>query len=879
MPDRTTMQDDPPSNARRMRFFVFEYLAPLLAALGLTIVLTWPLPRYFVHSLIGEGDVTGSLGTLWNWQQFMLGHEHAYYASRLYYPQGITLTTNSIGPFSALFALPFWELGPAAAYNAAIVLGFAFTGFCMYLLARDIGCSRPASWVAGLLLMMAPLHLMAVYGHVNKVFLGFIPLSLLVTNRAFSRGRSRIWVALIGPMLVLAFFQAPEQFVIAGLGCICLSLYNLVVAEKAERSGLALRLVGMVISIGICAASLFLLLTGDSRASGVVGAVGAESAQFQPDLLQFFVPNGVGRVPFSAQISALVTPNINTLMETAVYVTWTGLFLCVAAWWTARRRAAVWLLILFIAILVSLGPSLRAAGDSWITRLEIPLPYAFLNTLPGLNMMRTPARFMLLGHVALAAAAAIGLDQLRRRTKPSFAGVFVAFAAALILLETWFGPYPSQPLLPTLPFYEQIAQDKDLYGVLDLPVRPAQEISFPSWHIYFSSFYQVDQITHGKGIATGYVSRFYAMHPLFAHFISENFVTISPLQEDMTVDGEPSSRYDNLRYYLAKNNYRYVTLHKPSDQHPVYKPGSWGEKVALRLIHDVFGDERPLVDDGLSTVYAVGPAPDVTTLKPSIALLEPATNQGYGKYRRASSPAQFLVHSPQALLTHLDVTLQEMQDSKQYAGLTLESGDGNIVATAPIAPREAIRIPVALSPGSQVITITVSPAGDGETKKLGFTMARINMATAADTESSITMIGRSPQGMQAAYGSGWYGLETDSQGVNTWRWASSPATLWVYASEAQTVTLRATPVALHDSASPDGKGAAGSLGVSINNQARGAWPVTVGSPFAVPLELPAGWSQVSLNLAAGSFRPIDVDPSSGDSRSLSFALQNLVIEP
>jgi hypothetical protein len=74
MPDRTTMQDDPPSNARRMRFFVFEYLAPLLAALGLTIVLTWPLPRYFVHSLI----------------------------------QGITLTTNSIGPFSALFALPFW---------------------------------------------------------------------------------------------------------------------------------------------------------------------------------------------------------------------------------------------------------------------------------------------------------------------------------------------------------------------------------------------------------------------------------------------------------------------------------------------------------------------------------------------------------------------------------------------------------------------------------------------------------------------------------------------------------------------------------------------------------------------------------------------------
>jgi hypothetical protein len=494
-------------------------------------------------------------------------------------------------------------------------------------------------------------------------------------------------------------------------------------------------------------------------------------------------------------------------------------------------------------------------------------------------MMRTPGRFMLLGQVALAITAAMGLDELRRRMRPALGRILVVSAVALILLETWVGPYPAQPLLAPLPFYQQIAQDQERYGVLDLPIRPEREIEYPTWHIYFSSFYQVDQITHGKGIATGYVSRFYPVHPLFAHFISDNFQTVSPIQKDMAVDGVPSSRYDNLRYYLAKNNYRYVVVHKPSEQHPVYKPGAWGERVAQRLIADVFGDQSPLVDDEFSTVYAVGQAPDASTLKPSIALLEPAAYQGYGEFRRVESPAQLLVHSPRAVLTHLDITLQEIDGGLEYAALTLESGNGNVVTTAPIAPQESLRIPLALVPGSQVITITVAPA-DGLGEKRGFTIKGIDMATAADEEISIPVTGRAPDEMQAAYGGGWYGQEGTEDSADTWRWAASPATVWIYADEPQSVTLSGVPIALHDATSPDGKGTTGSLALTLNGKPmEEAMPVIVGERFAAPLALPAGWSQLALNLAAGNFRPIDIEPSTGDSRVLSFALQNLRLEP
>jgi hypothetical protein len=113
----------------RLRDWAAEFLAPLAAALALTLALMWPLPLYFTRAMIGIGDVNWGLGTLWYWQQVFGGREPWYDATRLYYPQGITMVTNAAGPFSAVLALPFWGLGPAAAYNAAIVLGFALTGF------------------------------------------------------------------------------------------------------------------------------------------------------------------------------------------------------------------------------------------------------------------------------------------------------------------------------------------------------------------------------------------------------------------------------------------------------------------------------------------------------------------------------------------------------------------------------------------------------------------------------------------------------------------------------------------------------------------------------------------------------------------------------
>ncbi len=160
---------------------------------------------------------------------------------------------------------------------------------------------------------------------------------------------------------------------------------------------------------------------------------------------------------------------------------------------------------------------------------------------------------------------------------------------------------------------------------------------------------------------------------------------------------------------------------------------------------------------------------------------------------------------------------------------------------------------------------------------LAFVIGQIDMATAPDTDAVLPVTGSVQEGTEAAFGEGWYPPESGSDGADTWRWASSPATIWIYSPQTQTVSLRGTPIALHDPASPDGKGSSGSMAVRLNGRELGAWEAAVGAPLVIPLELQPGWSQVRLDLAAGSFKPIDVQPETGDGRLLSFALENLEI--
>jgi hypothetical protein len=123
---------------------------------------------------------------------------------------------------------------------------------------------------------------------------------------------------------------------------------------------------------------------------------------------------------------------------------------------------------------------------------------------------------------------------------------------------------------------------------------------------------------------------------------------------------------------------------------------------------------------------------------------------------------------------------------------------------------------------------------------------------------------------QVVHGPGWWGLE--QQDTFRWRWATSPAALYIYSPERSAMQLASQPVTLHVQDAPGGLGERGVLRVSVNGGPAAEVAVQVGQPFTVEAELASGWNTVTLALAAGNYRPADVDPGSGDERELSFAL-------
>ncbi len=866
-----------PASLSTLRRVWQEHGIALFVYIGLSIGLTWPLIRDLTTAVTGVGDTRHHLWILWHTKQALLGREPLFRTSLLYYPQGITLLTHSLGPVAGLFALPFWLWGPEAAYNGALLVGCWLTGYCMYLLARGLNFGRGVAFFAGTVLLVAPRHLSAVWGgHLTGMFLGALPLALLGLHHALNLKRSSWWAVATGSALLLALLYSSEQLVFGGVAVGFFAVAALLAAGRAQRWRVLQRCALVAASTLILSGPILVAILSAASNPAITVGRSLESFRHQPDLIQFFVPASFTSRLLGPVFADFLSPHVKSGLETAVFLSWIGLLLCLFALISGSRTARRWLLFTLFCVVLALGPSLLVLGKREFTAYELPiiLPYACLTSLPGLEFLRSPGRFMSVGVVGFGIAASFGLDWLARRSPARLRHPIILLAVALVLLENWPQPWPQERLRTVPRFYQQIAHDDESYGVFDLPIRPSEARSYDSWYVYYSSYYQMYQMTHGKGIASGYVSRAYDVHPLFGHIISERVFDF-PVQENVLVNGRPASRYANIQFELTRHGYRYVVFHKPRDWYPEYKKGSWGASISQQLIDEVFGEQAPLMDDELVTVYEVIPMTDTARLVTTIALRD-------GE-RWVRSPATFYVAAPHPELAHLEVTPARIYDPQSETfkdGGRLDVQSVNRISNAAeVTTGSTATLPLLLTAGSQIVTLTLRAGSPSS--HLDFKIRSINLQTGLPLPDDLLIDGQPQQNGQgrilAARGAGWYDPEKWDDSGSTWRWARSPSLLFIYSPVPQQAGIRSIPGALYDPGSPSGVGSQGTLLVTVNNAAQRPLPIQVGQSFRADVMLEAGWNLISFELEAGDFRPIDVQPGNADRRSLSFALGQIDI--
>ena len=707
----------------------------LLVLFALAVALSWPLARDFTTQVLSDGgmDIPLNIWVLWHAKEALLGRQSLLYADLLYYPVGTSMLTQSPGPLLGLLALPFWGLGFAAAYNATLLLALWLSGVSMYLLARDLGLSRVVALFSAVVLMTAPMVLGGLPVHMDKVFIALLPLALLAWRRALDPSRNVGWVAVTALIVLLTMLHGGWHFIQVMLTIVFFGVVAWL--ERPEKRGRLARRQLLFLFLVAVYVGPFLFATLRAAGSGQIALDRTETSfSLQPDAIQFLLPTGFSRLFGEPTLDILAKYKVPWTIESAIGLGWIPLALAVVGLATAWRKTRWWALLLAVCMALALGPQLSLLGERTFTKYNLPvvLPYAFVSSLPGLSFMRTPGRFMMLGSVVLAVLAGYGLTWFTARW-PRWQYASVAAALVLTLIPAWPVAWPQEALRPPPAFYQQIAADPERYGVFDLPLRTHEP--YPEWWIPYTVRYQLDQMTHGKGIAAGYLSFVYREHPLFPCWYADD-----QTPPDVMINGKKVSCFTNAQYELARNGYRYVVQHKAQPDFPDFndlKPGSWMDKVSRAFVSAALPDATPIADDDMATVYAVpaNAAPIALTME-----MRGGWEENDDGERWAQSPATLYIVSPAARAAVLQITMGQMHDPSAPSGIGLTGRlrvqAGDETQTVDVQAGETVGVPLSLAAGGQTVTLALEagnfrPADYGleDTRRLSFAIRGLNLVT------------------------------------------------------------------------------------------------------------------------------------------------------
>ena len=297
-------------------------------------------------------------------------------------------------PLSSLFYPPAWVfllLPLPLGINGLVIAHLLWGGAGMYLLLREEGVGEVGSIFGALTFEAMPKlfsHLAA--GHITLIFAVAWTPWLLFVERRFSAVKSVRWLL---PGFILGIIALADMRWAAYSGLIWLAYTGWRYLKTIRTRPLDLR----SHAIGIARVSLKVLIAAAVAAPLLLPLmeytrISTRSLLTAADIQYLSLPFG--------NLLGVLYPAIGGASEWILYTGAATLALAgfSAAETTTRRRAAFWLVLIPLTVIVALGSNIP-----WLR---------FLTTLPGMSLLRVPPRILFLTGMCFSAAAAYGLDTL-----------------------------------------------------------------------------------------------------------------------------------------------------------------------------------------------------------------------------------------------------------------------------------------------------------------------------------------------------------------------------------------------------------------------------------------------------------------------------------
>ena len=414
-----------------MKHHLQALLAPALLA-ALVIVFLWPVILPPAGQAPPGDDIVAQF---WPWSRiFIEGLRHGQLVlwnpySFLGMPFQAQPQTAEFYPLTWLFATPGVDAG--AVFGVALALHLWLAAFGVYALARTLDVSRPGALLSGVTFVFGGFVASKVFVGFHDVFatMAWMTWTLAALHWAWNR-RSIKATALAGLPLALSALAGSMTFfqytliAVAALG-LCLVARSWRASGWREALRAAMQ-VALALGCGLLIAAVQLLPTWElARVSARAGGATYEFASSRPfpltHLLMLFAPD-----VFGAPIGAVKYWGAEWYHEMQIYLGVAPLLLALVAVWRGNSRKWFWVVLGSAAFVYSLG----AEGG---------LHLLFYRFVPGVSLMRLPARANVLFALSASVLVGLGWDTWRKERGVTMPGKrWLALAIILALLAGLF---------------------------------------------------------------------------------------------------------------------------------------------------------------------------------------------------------------------------------------------------------------------------------------------------------------------------------------------------------------------------------------------------------------------------------------------------------
>ncbi len=201
-------------------------------------------------------------------------------------------------------------------------------------------------------------------------------------------------------------------------------------------------------------------------------------------------------------------------------------------------------------------------------------------------------------------------------------------------------------------------------------------------------------MTHGKGIAGGYISRIYdAPSDLTVRLRRRSRAG------DVRVNGAPSRCEPAAIHQLASMAIAMLVWHLPWDQTRDNSPGLFAERDAAAFVGAAFAGRSADVSDDTIKAWRI-PAPDAALPSTPVVELTSGWYPVEATWRWAQSPAGLRITSAQRMNAELVIEMVLVHGLETPVGLGQEgvlivTTGGEPISVA-VKPGEAVRVPIVL---------------------------------------------------------------------------------------------------------------------------------------------------------------------------------------